>query len=130
MYKQYSFLILICIGYLSFVQIHYLYAYDSNTVLSDKDNSSISGIVKDKDTKETLIGASIMILGTKLGARTNKNGYFSITQIPSGTYKVIVSFLGYDKFEQSFTFKNDINIRKDFELSPNCRTSGRCISRS
>jgi hypothetical protein len=119
MFKQNLLFFLIWFSFLNIFPIHSLFALDSNAILSDRDNSSLSGIVRDKETKETMIGASVIIAGTKLGARTNKNGYFSIAKIPPGTYKVTVSFLGYDKLEQTFTFKNDENIRKDFELIQN-----------
>ncbi len=81
------------------------------------DKAAFSGFVKDAKTKETLIGATIFILGTKLGARTNKNGYFSITNIPAGSYKIRVAFVGYDKIEKEFKFKENENKRIDFELN-------------
>jgi hypothetical protein len=119
MYKPKLSFILICFSFLSILNNYFIYAHDSNTVLSDRENASLSGIVMDKDNKETLIGANVIISDTKLGARTNKNGYFSIANIPPGTYNVKVSFLGYDKLIQKFTFKKDVNIRKDFELTQN-----------
>ena len=41
-----------------------------------------------------LIGASIMMEGTKLGAAANLNGEYVINNVPAGNYRVIVSAVG------------------------------------
>ncbi|MBP9122050.1 MAG: carboxypeptidase-like regulatory domain-containing protein, partial [Ignavibacteriaceae bacterium] len=41
----------------------------------------MTGVVKDQKTGETLIGATIIIEGTKLGAKTDFEGYFVILNI-------------------------------------------------
>ncbi|MBC8042684.1 MAG: TonB-dependent receptor [Rhizobacter sp.] len=55
----------------------------------------IIGKVIDKDTREPLIGASVRIVDTRLGGTTNINGQFSILNVPTGTYSVKVSYVGY-----------------------------------
>ena len=55
---------------------------------------TISGYVKDADTGEELIGASVFVLGTSFGAYTNQYGFYSIT-LTKGDYKVEYSYLGY-----------------------------------
>ncbi len=83
-----------------------------------EDGSSLSGYIIDKESKETLVGATIYLKGTKLGSYTNKSGYFSISNIPEGEYSVIISSIGYKKFDKKLAFKKKINIRQTFELSP------------
>jgi len=80
--------------------------------------SAVSGYVKDNETDETLIGASVFIKGTSYGARTNKSGYFSISNIPPGEYTFIVTYLGYSKIEKKFKIEAGKNIRYDFLLKP------------
>jgi outer membrane cobalamin receptor len=80
------------------------------------DNASLSGYVLDEETKETLIGATISIVGTKFGAYTNKSGYFSITNILPGEYTVKVSSVGYKKIEKKLKFKKYETIRETFTL--------------
>lgn len=77
---------------------------------------AINGYVLDSATKETLIGATVYIQGTKLGAFTNKSGYFSITNIPPGEYTVGVTFLGYKKIQKKFKFHEKEAIRVEFKL--------------
>lgn len=61
--------------------------------------SSINGFVEDSITKETLVGAAAKLKGTKLGAYTNKSGYFAIGSIPAGSYVLLVSAIGYQTRE-------------------------------
>ncbi len=46
----------------------------------------ITGIVKDAQTGETLVGANVVIEGTMMGAATNIDGYYVILNIPPGKY--------------------------------------------
>ncbi|MFA4923310.1 MAG: TonB-dependent receptor, partial [Ignavibacteriaceae bacterium] len=55
----------------------------------------LKGKVKDGETGERLIGANVVLKGTNLGAATDENGNFSITKIPEGEYRVLVTFIGY-----------------------------------
>lgn len=57
--------------------------------------NTLSGRVVDNKTGEEMIGATVLIEGTSLGGTTNTNGEYVIYNIPSGTYSVRVSFLGY-----------------------------------
>ena len=56
----------------------------------------IAGMIKDKATGEPLIGANIVVIGTSLGAAADIEGQYSILYVPPGTYKVQVSFIGYE----------------------------------
>ena len=57
----------------------------------------VAGKVIAKDNGEPVIGATIMIVGTSLGAATDLNGYFTILNVPPGIFNVQVSFIGYRK---------------------------------
>lgn len=54
----------------------------------------IRGVVKDKNTQETIVGATIVIDGTTDGAVTDVEGAYKIS-VPVGTYRLKASFLGY-----------------------------------
>ena len=56
----------------------------------------ISGNVLDQN-KQPVIGANVLVLGTNLGAAVNEDGSYYILDIPSGTYTVIISAIGYVK---------------------------------
>lgn len=84
-----------------------------------EDNSaSLSGYANDTLSGETLIGATVLLKGTKQGAFSNKSGFFSIKNIKPGKYTVVVSFLGYEKIEKEFVFKPKESRRETFKLKP------------
>jgi len=56
---------------------------------------SISGRVLDNGTRDSIPLATVMIVGSTLGASTNDAGYFEIKKIPPGTYEVQASAIGY-----------------------------------
>lgn len=57
---------------------------------------TISGFVCDSESGEALVGASVVLKGTRLGAVTNASGFFSIPDVSSGKKTIRVSFMGYD----------------------------------
>ena len=61
--------------------------------------ASLSGSVLDGENKEPLIGATVSIKPLKIGAVTNKSGFFTLKNIPSGKHPVTISFLGFAKKE-------------------------------
>lgn len=56
---------------------------------------SIKGVVTDKKTKETIIGASVVISGTTNGVSTDLNGNFTISNLKPGTYSLSLSYISY-----------------------------------
>lgn len=55
----------------------------------------MSGKVTDHETKEPLVGATVILEGTALGASTDINGQYVILNVSAGTYTVKVSYVGY-----------------------------------
>jgi len=56
----------------------------------------ISGVVLDGETRESLPGAVITMLGTAMGANTDMDGRYSIINVPVGTYTVQAKMMGYE----------------------------------
>ena len=63
--------------------------------LSKKKIFSISGVVIDEYTRESLPFASIAVPGTKISTTTNTDGKFTLMNIPGDTLAVQVNYLGY-----------------------------------
>lgn len=53
------------------------------------------GKITDKKSREPVIGVSVLLQGTKLGASSDFEGEYIISNIPPGTYTLVVSSLGY-----------------------------------
>ncbi len=56
---------------------------------------TVKGRVIDQQSKIELIGASVLIEGTLMGAATDVDGYFRIPNVPLGRHAIKVSYLGY-----------------------------------
>lgn len=77
-------------------------------------NYTLSGVVKSSATGETLIGASVKIVGlAQIGASTNSYGFYSLN-LPEGNYKVEVSYVGYTTLAKDLAIK--ANAKQDFSL--------------
>lgn len=55
----------------------------------------IKGVVIDKFTRQPLEFVNVLVVGLGIGASTDANGNFLITQVPPGIYRLQASFLGY-----------------------------------
>lgn len=76
----------------------------------------INGIVRDADTGELLIGANIILEGTSIGAATNIDGYYVITNVPPGTYNLRASMVGYTAQVIS-NLRVNINLTTEQDIS-------------
>ena len=52
-------------------------------------------MVIDKSTRQPLEFVNVLVVGLGIGASTDANGNFLITQVPPGIYRLQASFLGY-----------------------------------
>ncbi len=74
---------------------------------------TLSGKISEASSNETLISVNVIIPELNTGAVTNEYGFYSIT-LPEGTYKVVISYLGFSDIIETITLKNDIS--KNFKL--------------
>lgn len=64
--------------------------------LGFQSTGTVTGYVKDARSQEPIPGATVIIQGTQLGNITNAEGYFRIENVPTETYTIQVSFVGYE----------------------------------
>ena len=79
--------------------------------LHAQEKFTLSGIITDEKTGETLIGVNVIINELKTGTVTNEYGFYSIT-LPKGTYTVTISYLGFGDLNETVILEQ--NIRKNF----------------
>ena len=77
---------------------------------------TISGYIKDADSGEELISASIFDTKSAKGTVSNTYGFFSIT-LPAGKVTLKGSYVGYQEFTQ------EIDLRKDIQIDLKLRSS-------
>ena len=71
--------------------------------------TSVSGRVTSADGGEAIAGATILVMGTTVGAYTDAEGRYSLS-VPSGGTTLMVSFLGYERQEIAINGRSTIDI--------------------
>ena len=82
---------------------------------------NIYGYIRDADTGEELIAATIYIPALVKGTSTNSYGFYSLN-VEEGSFLVRLQYLGYEVLEQSIEVNGSVNI--DFRL----KQSGQLLS--
>ncbi len=72
-----------------------LVLFAGSAALAQQQTGRITGTVVNTATQEPLIGASVVVSGTQLGAVTTAEGEFTIRRVPVGEYALRVSAIGY-----------------------------------
>lgn len=79
---------------------------------------NIEGQVFDLQSSEALTGVNIVLQGTNYGAATDINGNYRIENIPSGSYTLIATYLGYENIEQEINIEGGQTLELDLEMKP------------
>lgn len=77
-------------------------------------NYTISGSIREKGSKEQLIGVNVYIPGTTIGTSSNTYGFYSLTVSKRDTLKLIYSYVGYEPIQKNYILNK--NIEQDIEL--------------
>ncbi|MCK7591074.1 TonB-dependent receptor [Subsaxibacter sp. CAU 1640] len=77
---------------------------------------SLSGTVTDKTTNEPIVFANVYLPQLEKGGTTNEHGVFTINNLPKGTYKVVISIIGYETLSQNISLP--LNEPIVFALNP------------
>ncbi|MFT4770923.1 MAG: hypothetical protein ACI9CP_001744 [Cryomorphaceae bacterium] len=92
-----------------------LFIFAIVSLFAQAQNGTVRGFVYEEETGEAVIFTNVFLKGTSIGASTDVNGYFSVTQIPEGQYTLMVTYLGYDTFSEEITVRaGDITTEKIF----------------
>lgn len=86
--------------------------------VDDNRKPVISGHVKDSQTGEMLIGATVFIQENQTGITTNAYGFYSLSATP-GNYTVMVAFLGFRPYKKTINLDADqtLNISLDPDVA-------------
>jgi len=84
---------------------------------------SVTGIITDAQSQETLIGVTIRVEGAGKGAATDVEGKFRLSELAAGTHTLTVSYVGYKslkvedvKIETGKTTELSIALQANFGL--------------
>ena len=80
-------------------------------------SGSLSGNISDSETGEKLIFVNVRLENSTIGAASNENGDYLIENITPGTYKVIVTEVGYKTQNAEIVVTAGKVTKKDFLLT-------------
>ncbi len=98
-----------------FLVIYILFGFLNN--IQGQQKISLKGKVSDSGTSETLVGANVYFEGTGIGTVTDADGNYFLSGFPPGDYTLVVSYIGYDRYEEQFRFSDGSSIQKNFRLN-------------
>lgn len=81
-------------------------------------NGSVKGVIRDSQTGESLIGASILIQGTTKGTITDLDGNFVLENVQAGDYNLVISYVSYEQMIQRTTVKKGETLELNIDLKP------------
>ena len=84
--------------------------------VNETKQSSIRGRIVDK-SGQTLPGATIFIESLHTGAISDINGFYTLANLPVGTYKIKISYVGYSPVELTITVPEGKTVERDVTLS-------------
>lgn len=80
-------------------------------------NVNVRGRVKDYESKEPLIGATVRIVGSSIGAVTDIDGNFQLSGVEDGIYDIEIKYVGYKTVvKRQIKIENSQVTTLDFEL--------------
>lgn len=85
-----------------------------------QDKATFSGTIKDAESGEELIGATVKLKDQAIGTSTNEYGFFSIT-LPVGQYTFVITSIDFDKLELVVDLSS--SVQKDIQLKPTQSTT-------
>ncbi len=80
-------------------------------------NGTVTGTVTDANSGETLPGVNIFLVENQIGASTDANGEYVISDIPSGTYTLRATFVGYKRYEVEITVGSGETVTRNIQLT-------------
>ncbi|KAF0216209.1 MAG: Outer membrane receptor [Ignavibacteria bacterium] len=100
----------------------------ANALMFAGTTGKIAGRVRDAESKEGVIGASVVVKGTNMGAATDIEGDFYINNLPPGRYTLIISSVGYNKVTiENINVRIDLTTRADAELTSTAVSVGEVV---
>ena len=79
-------------------------------------NSKISGKVVDAESGEPLAGVHVFLSSRLQGSTTDAEGNYQLVEITPGSYKVVVSIIGYVSTSQEVQVREFQNVRMNIPL--------------
>lgn len=80
--------------------------------------NTYKAVIKDAQTLQPLVGATVKIQNTSLGTSSGNDGSVALSNIPSGKYVVEFSYVGYTSKTDTLLFPTDSTVSSLVTLEP------------
>ena len=78
---------------------------------------TVRGFVYEETSGEPAMFSNVVLEGTKIGGVTDANGFFNLSKVPVGQYKLLVTYIGFESKEEIIEVKADNILNKKYYLS-------------
>jgi hypothetical protein len=78
----------------------------------------IAGTITDAETGEPLGNVNVFLSSTTFGTTTSSGGAYTVSGVPSGTYKLVISLIGYERQVVNVRVTGAVTLRYDDALKP------------
>ena len=96
--------------YLSLTSL--LFLFFQLNALFGQNKFTLNGYIRDAESGEELIGATVFVTNSGSGGVTNAYGFYSVT-LPAGTYVIRYAYLGYKTTETKVELSKDVTQNVD-----------------
>ena len=86
-------------------------------VLGSAQTGTVRGNVYEKESGNPVIYCNVQLAGTKFGTTTDLDGFFVISNVPPGEYRLVATYVGYDSISMPVKVKASAIVYQALTLS-------------
>ena len=95
--------------------IFFLFALTISALAQQK--GEVTGVIRDAETNETLIGVSVYVEQLQIGTTTDEKGRYEL-DLPIGEHTLRVSYVGYNTLHQKVSIVGNKQVTLNMKLQP------------
>lgn len=80
-------------------------------------NGTVRGNIYEKESGNPVIYCNVQLAGTKFGTTTDLDGFFVISNVPAGDYRLVATYIGYDSISVPVKVKASSIVYQALTLS-------------
>ena len=96
-----------------FINLSFLFFLSINSFAQ---TASVRGFINDQESGEPVLFCNVIIEGKTIGASTDVNGFFNISDVPIGNHTLLVTYIGFDTLRTNITLKKNQILTTKLEL--------------
>ena len=89
----------------------------------------VTGVVISEEDGQPVIGASVLVKGTQIGAITGVDGDFTLPNVPSSAKTLVISYIGMQTQEVAIKPSVKITLKSDTEVLDEVLVTAYCTAK-